>query len=141
MEHYKAITLRDGKDIKGSDYKEYVISKEIPSQEKEEQDEERENKEVKNKKTFRPKSIAFPDNPPVCIFSLPYPQRFQKKKLDRQFSKFLESFKKIHINIPFPDALEQMPNFVKFMKEVMSKKRKLEEYKIIKLTEECSAIL
>ncbi|XP_022864926.1 uncharacterized protein LOC111384826 [Olea europaea var. sylvestris] len=39
------------------------------------------------------------------------------------------------------NALEQMPNYAKFMKEVMSKKRKLEEYEIIKLTKECSAIL
>ncbi|XP_022889504.1 uncharacterized protein LOC111405046 [Olea europaea var. sylvestris] len=34
-----------------------------------------------------------------------------------------------------------MPNYAKFMKEVMSKKRKLEEYETVKLTEECSAIL
>ena len=47
----------------------------------------------------------------------------------------------MHINIPFADALEQMPNYVKFMKEVMSKKRKLEEYETMKLTKECSAIL
>ncbi|XP_022868533.1 uncharacterized protein LOC111388104 [Olea europaea var. sylvestris] len=39
------------------------------------------------------------------------------------------------------NALEQMPNYAKFMKEVMSKKRKLEEYETVKLTEECSAIL
>ena len=34
-----------------------------------------------------------------------------------------------------------MPNYIKFMKEVMSKKRKLEEYEMVKLTEECNAIL
>ena len=55
--------------------------------------------------------------------------------------KFLEIFKKIHINIPFADALEQMPNYVKFMKDVMAKKRRLEDYETVKLTKECSAIL
>lgn len=50
-------------------------------------------------------------------------------------------FKKLHINFPFVDAMEQMLNYVKFMKEVMSKKRKLEDYKTVKLTEECSHIL
>ncbi|XP_042992364.1 uncharacterized protein LOC122318797, partial [Carya illinoinensis] len=55
-----------------------------------------------------------------------YPQRFQKQKLDKQFSKFLDIFKKIHINIPFADALEQMPNY---------------EFETVKLSEECSAIL
>ncbi|XP_073030643.1 uncharacterized protein [Primulina eburnea] len=49
--------------------------------------------------------------------------------------------KKIRINIPFADALEQMPNYAKFIKDVMSKKRKLQEFETVKLTEECSAIL
>ncbi|XP_022845337.1 uncharacterized protein LOC111368339 [Olea europaea var. sylvestris] len=33
-----------------------------------------------------------------------------------------------------------MPNYAKFMKEVISNKQKLEEYETVKLTEECSAI-
>ena len=90
-----------------------------------------------------PKSrgISFLDNPPIISPLLPFPQRFQKKKLDNQFSKFFEIFMKIHINIPFADALEQMPNYAKFMKEVIAKKRKLKDYETTKLTEECSAIL
>ena len=34
-----------------------------------------------------------------------------------------------------------MPSYVKFMKEIFSKKRKLEEHETIMLTEECTAIL
>ena len=34
-----------------------------------------------------------------------------------------------------------MQNYAKFMKEVMVKKRKLEDYEAVKLTEECSVIL
>ena len=49
--------------------------------------------------------------------------------------------KKLHINIPFAEALEQMPRYVKFMKDIFSKKRKLGEYETIALSEECSAIL
>ncbi|XP_008227222.1 PREDICTED: uncharacterized protein LOC103326759 [Prunus mume] len=45
------------------------------------------------------------------------------------------------MNIPFADALEQMPSYAKFMKDFISKKRKLGEYEIVKLSEECSAIL
>ena len=33
-------------------------------------------------------------------------------------------FKKIEINIPFSEALAQMPNYAKFLKDIMSKKRK-----------------
>ena len=73
--------------------------------------------------------------------ALSYPQRFQKKKMDVQFTKFLDIFKKLQINIPFTDAQEQMPNYVKFMKDILSKKRRLGEFEIVNLTEECSAIL
>ena len=37
---------------------------------------------------------------------VPYPQRLRQNKLDKQFTKFMEVFKKLHINIPFIDALE-----------------------------------
>ena len=70
-----------------------------------------------------------------------YPQRLKKSKLDKQFTKFLEVFKKLHINIPFADALEKMPSYVKFMKEILSKKRTLSDFETVNLTEECSAIL
>ena len=32
--------------------------------------------------------------------------------------------KKIEINIPFVESLAHMPNYAKFMKDVLSKKRK-----------------
>ena len=34
-----------------------------------------------------------------------------------------------------------MPNYVKFLKKLMSKKHKVEEFKTISLTEQCSAIV
>ena len=43
--------------------------------------------------------------------------------------------------MPFVDALAQMPKYVKFMKQILSNKKKLEEYETVALTEECSAIL
>ncbi|KAM6569341.1 hypothetical protein CsatB_017326 [Cannabis sativa] len=83
-------------------------------------------------------------SPPVSIdhhVKIPYPQRLRKINLDKQFSKFLEVFKKFHINIPFTEAFEQMPSYVKFMKEILSKKGKMEYYETVVLTEGCSAIL
>ena len=62
-------------------------------------------------------------------------------KLDKQFTKFMEVFKKLHINIPFADVLEQMPNYVKFMKDILSRKRILSNFETMNLIEECSAIL
>ena len=61
--------------------------------------------------------------------------------LEKQFAKFLDIFKKLHINIPFMEAQENMPSYVKFMKKILESKKNLEEYGTITLTEECSAIL
>ncbi|XP_075473347.1 uncharacterized protein LOC142504353 [Primulina tabacum] len=61
--------------------------------------------------------------------------------MDTQFSKFLEIFKKLHINISFAEALAQMPSYAKFLKEILSNKRKLVDFETVKLSEECSAVL
>ena len=75
-------------------------------------------------------------NPPV-----PFPRRLQKAKLEEQFSRFLNMFKKIKINIPFSKALTQMPQYAKFMKDILSKKRKIIEEGVVSLTATCSAVI
>ena len=45
---------------------------------------------------------------PQPIAPIPYPQRLKKHKLDKWFTKFMELFTKLHINILFVDAMEQM---------------------------------
>ncbi|XP_027346437.1 uncharacterized protein LOC113858144 [Abrus precatorius] len=65
----------------------------------------------------------------------------KNKEKEEKFFKFLDIFRKLHINIPFAEALEQMPSYAKFMKDLLSKKKKLKEDAIIALTDECSAIL
>ncbi|XP_063948152.1 uncharacterized protein LOC135152235 [Daucus carota subsp. sativus] len=88
------------------------------------------------------KSSPKADNGVKQIYSPPpFPKRLQKHKLDKQFAKFLEVFKKLQINIPFEEALEQMPSYAKFMKSILSRKLKLEELETVALTEECSAVL
>ncbi|XP_050919771.1 uncharacterized protein LOC127137344 [Lathyrus oleraceus] len=49
-------------------------------------------------------------------------------------------FKKLEIKIPFLEALEQMPSYAKFMKDIISKKRSIDTDPIV-LTETYSAIL
>ncbi|XP_062100221.1 uncharacterized protein LOC133806104 [Humulus lupulus] len=135
-----AITLRSGKELDAPIVEKKKVD-EIPINGEKEEDKQKE--EIPRKEPLVPNfgSITFPDNPPKITTPLPFPQRFHKKAIDEQFSKFWNIFKKIHINIPFVYAFEQMPNYANFMKEVMSKKRKLEDYEIVKLTEECSAII
>jgi len=52
----------------------------------------------------------------------------------------MDIFKRLQINIPFLDAMEQMPTYAKFMKELITKKRKFSE-KTVELEAGCSAII
>ena len=61
--------------------------------------------------------------------------------MDKQFTKFMEVFKKLHINIPFANELEHMPSYVEFMRDILSRKRRLLDFETMNLTEECRAIL
>ena len=72
---------------------------------------------------------------------VPFPQRLHKAKLVERFSRFLDMFKKIEINIPFSEALTHMPLYAKFMKEILSRKRKIAEEGIVSLTATCSAVI
>lgn len=135
IEDAKAITLRSGKEVENSKNKvvnaepseppiEVTISNCNPPEQGKDKGKSKVNPEID-----------------IDIDKLPYPERAKKDKLDSQFSKFLEIFKKLQINIPFADALTQMPNYAKFMKDVLSKKKKFDEHGTIFLTENCSAIL
>jgi len=84
-------------------------------------------------------SNTLPPKPYMTL--LPFPQRFAKAKLDSQFGKFLDMLKKLHVNVPFLDALSQMPLYAKFLKEILSKKRKIDEHETFGLGEECSVVV
>jgi len=60
---------------------------------------------------------------------------------DPQFVKFLELLKQLKINVPFVEAIAQMPKYAKFLKEILGNKRKLTEFETIDLNEECSSIV
>ena len=73
--------------------------------------------------------------------AVPFPQRLPKAKKEEQFSKFLEIFKNIEINIPFAYAITQMPHYAKFLKDILSKKKKIVEEVVVSLTATCSAVI
>ena len=50
-------------------------------------------------------------------------------------------FKKLEINIPFAKALAQIPHYAKFMKDIIIKKRKLDEGGVVSLSTSCSSII
>ena len=61
------------------------------------------------------------EDKPTYMPVIPFPQRLHKAKMEDQFSRFLDIFKKIEINLPFIEALTQMPNYAKFFKDILSK--------------------
>ncbi|KAI3773993.1 hypothetical protein L1987_48534 [Smallanthus sonchifolius] len=71
----------------------------------------------------------------------PYPGRLKKQKMEEQYGMFLGLFKQLHINLPFVEALAQMPKYARFLKDILTNKRKLEELSQVTLNEECSAVI
>ncbi|XP_019244312.1 PREDICTED: uncharacterized protein LOC109224183 [Nicotiana attenuata] len=67
--------------------------------------------------------------------ALPFPQTLYREKLDKQFERFLEMLRQVNVNLPFTEVLSQMPAYAKFLKEILTKKRKIEETSVVKLTE------
>ncbi|XP_057985368.1 uncharacterized protein LOC131170331 [Hevea brasiliensis] len=142
-EHCKEAILRSGK-IVGDEKKDEV--EEEKKKEDEDKNESISNHDEVNEEANKKKEVEKEEEekyvfPPPYKPPLPYPQRFQKAKLDKQFGKFLKVLKKLYINIPFTDAISQMPSYAKFLKEILSNKRRLKEYETVALTKECSALL
>ena len=54
-----------------------------------------------------------------------YPHAPSRKDKDSKFSRFMDVLKRLQINIPLTEALEQMSTYAKFMKELLTKKRKI----------------
>ena len=134
-EHVKAVMLRSGKELERQGKSPVIEEVETEKVIQPSQNDDADKEQPQEKQSVRNTTEAR-DNPPI-----PYPQRLKKNKLDKQFTKFMEVFKKLHINIPFADALEQMPSYVKFMKDILCQKRRLADFETVNLTEECSAIL
>ncbi|XP_042051760.1 uncharacterized protein LOC121797099 [Salvia splendens] len=72
---------------------------------------------------------------------VPFPQVLNQKKKDEQFTRFLDIFRKVHVNIQLIEALLQMPKYAKFLKEVIAQKTSWGQVDTINLTENCSALL
>ncbi|XP_058725970.1 uncharacterized protein LOC131597281 [Vicia villosa] len=97
--------------------------------EKPEQSVEQPNQGVETKdKSYTPSS---PYKPPI-----PYPHRLKKTKMESQYQKFIKVIEKLHVEIPFIEAITQIPSYAKFLKDILSNKRRLDDPKPL----ECHSI-
>ncbi|GKB98435.1 hypothetical protein Tco_0984572 [Tanacetum coccineum] len=87
-----------------------------------------------------PRSPAFYH--PSKSSSMPFPFRLKKQKKDDDDERLLSIFRKIHINLPFLEAMIHMPKGSKVLKDLLSNKEKLKRASSsVKLSEECSAVI
>jgi len=101
-EQCNAIMLRSGTQLEGPKGVSVEVASDkkndkgvAPSPSESERQEKRESEKQKKLKTL----------PPALYAPLPFPQRFAKAKLDSQFGKSLDMLKKLHVNVPFLNAL------------------------------------
>ena len=122
-----AVQLRSGKELEKM--------KEKNDSSKEEEGPEKEEALEKKKEGVDKKDIQG-SRPAV-----PFPQRLQKSRIEEQFARFLKTFQKLEISMPFTEVVTQMPLYAKFLKDMLSKKRRIVEEGIVNLTATCSAVI
>ncbi|KAK4724114.1 hypothetical protein R3W88_026893 [Solanum pinnatisectum] len=80
-------------------------------------------------------TLPLPQIPrPPTLFS----QRLKKRAKDGKFSKFIAMLRQLSVNIMLAEALEQMPSYAKFMKDLVTKERAV-SFKPIDNIHHCSA--
>ncbi|XP_050889790.1 uncharacterized protein LOC127095096 [Lathyrus oleraceus] len=77
----------------------------------------------------------------LSVQHLPYPYAPTKKDKERWYVRFFDIFKRLQINLPFDEALEQMPTHAKFMKEILTKKKRITEEETIQVDASCNVII
>ena len=71
-------------------------------------------------------SSVVPDADPVdlspSMIPLLFPTKKSKDLTDIKYKKFVKVLQGLNINIPFTDALREMPAYSRYLKEILSKK-------------------
>jgi len=61
---------------------------------------------------------------PIECMEVPYPLVPSMKDKERHLARFLDIFKKLEITLPFGEALQQMPLYAKFLKDMLTNKNR-----------------
>ncbi|KAM1610502.1 hypothetical protein ACFXTN_020897 [Malus domestica] len=66
---------------------------------------------------------------------------FMQSKKEGAEKDILETFRKVQVNIPFLDAIKQVPRYAKFFKELCTTRKRISSKEIVKVSENVSAVL
>ena len=72
---------------------------------------------------------------------VPFPNRLVNPKPNAHMEKIREMFNQVQINVPLLDAIQQVPSYAKFLKEMCTKKRKAKVPKKVFLASNISELL
>ncbi|KAM1400776.1 hypothetical protein ACFX2F_028009 [Malus domestica] len=80
---------------------------------------------------------------PTNVFPLnvPFPSRFLQSKNEEEENDVLETFRKVHVNIPLLDAIKQIPKYAKCLKKLCTTKKRVRDKEVVHVRENVSAIL
>ncbi|CAM8956969.1 unnamed protein product [Rhodiola kirilowii] len=135
--HVNAITLKSGKMYESPKPKLKATNHQMPKVN--EEDEGKNEIEIPKPRDEPPKAPY--KEPPPYVPRVPFPQRLVKTtKLDKEFGKFVDILKRLYVHMPFVDLVSKAPLYNKFLKEILSNKRKIEEDESHPLNHECSAL-
>jgi len=70
-----------------------------------------------------------------------FPNRLATNKTNAQMEKIREIFNQVQINVPLLDAIQQVPSYAKFLKDMCTKKRKMNVSKKVYLASNISELL
>lgn len=88
-------------------------------------------------------SKNYKEQAPVKAYKqpLPYPSSAKLDKQAEDYKKFLKHIKSLQINMPFVEVVTQFPKYSKFLKELLTNRKKLEEASCVTLNENCSTVI
>ncbi|CAN6562555.1 unnamed protein product [Malus baccata var. baccata] len=121
----KAITLRSGKEL-GDHSK--VSNQGHQEDNKLMQEEEKDEEATARKEKTMPQ-------PPIA------PLPFMQAKNDDEEKDILETFRKVHVNIPLLDAIKQISKYAKFLKKLCTTRNRIQEKEVVHVSENVSALL
>ncbi|XP_070057858.1 uncharacterized protein [Nicotiana tomentosiformis] len=135
------VTLRSGQVLKDPTTIQNEVNFGKESEKKLKGDVDKKNKgPMKTEKKKEENSTRAEHDESKHMSALPFTQNLSREKLDKQFERFLDVLKQVHVNLPFTEMLSQMSAYAKFLKEILTKNRKIEEISVVNLKEHCNAI-
>jgi len=72
---------------------------------------------------------------------VPYPVVPSKKEKDHHLARFVDIFRKLEITMPFGEALQEMPLYSKFLKDMLTRKHKYIHQENIVVEGNCSVVV